>query len=121
MNDWDLRAEKAELSRDESEDFIAARLRYFSAVKENSMALKQRSRVKWAVEGDENSSLFHGLIRGRSKRNTTKGIALNGEWLEDPLKLKRRYLVSIRGILAKHKLCVQLSPVENSRSFSKGK
>lgn len=50
--------------------------------------LRQRSRVKWAAEGDENNRYFHGLIRGRLQRNSIKGLLSNGSWVESPTKIK---------------------------------
>lgn len=80
MNEWDKKAELSVLSDFEQQDFIAA--------KEQALVLKQRSRVKWAVEGDENSAFFHGSIKGRMKRNTIRGLAVNGVWLDDLVSLK---------------------------------
>nr|GEZ77507.1 RNA-directed DNA polymerase, eukaryota, reverse transcriptase zinc-binding domain protein [Tanacetum cinerariifolium] len=38
-------------------------LDYFE--KMNSLDLMQKARVKWEVEGDENSKFFHGLINSK--------------------------------------------------------
>lgn len=34
---------------------------------------------------------FHGIIRGWLKRKAIKGLLMNGEWIEDPTKLKEIY------------------------------
>ncbi|KAJ9561858.1 hypothetical protein OSB04_007018 [Centaurea solstitialis] len=41
----------------------------------NILDLKQRARLKWAIEGDENSRFFHGLINR---------LSVNGQWISDP-------------------------------------
>ncbi|PWA79287.1 RNA-directed DNA polymerase, eukaryota [Artemisia annua] len=40
--------------------------------------LKQKSRVKWAALGDENTSLFHNVVNGRKARNSIPGLEVNG-------------------------------------------
>lgn len=63
MNESDKKVELKELSAAINEEFSPACLRYLSAEKDHSLVLKQTSRVKWTVEGDENSAFFHGIIR----------------------------------------------------------
>lgn len=50
--------------------------------------LKQKARVKWAVEGDENSRYFHAMVRGRRNKNDVKGLLINGTWNEEPSPIK---------------------------------
>lgn len=50
--------------------------------------LKQKARVKWALEGDENNKFFHAIIRGRKKKNDVKGLLINGIWIEEPGPIK---------------------------------
>lgn len=116
MNDWEMKAEVTDLSGTEKEDFTTARLRYFRAAKEQSLVLKQRSRVKWAADGDENSAFFHGIIKGRMKRNSLKGIALNGVWLEEPTRLKQEVFGYLQRHFSETQSFVQSSQVRNSRS-----
>ncbi|PWA77843.1 Endonuclease/exonuclease/phosphatase [Artemisia annua] len=40
--------------------------------------IRQKSRVKWASLGDENSSFFYNMINGRKARNFIPGIAVDG-------------------------------------------
>lgn len=88
MLQWDCLAEQKMLSEMEAAQFKSARVHYFNAYKQLSLGLKHKSRVKWALEGDENSRFFQGLIKGRLKQNMIRGINMNGEWLENPAKIK---------------------------------
>ncbi|KAJ0535621.1 putative RNA-directed DNA polymerase [Helianthus annuus] len=51
--------------------------------------LKQKARVKWAKEGDANSSFFHGVINSRRVSNSIPGLVINGEWVTKPQAIKR--------------------------------
>nr|GEV05024.1 RNA-directed DNA polymerase, eukaryota, reverse transcriptase zinc-binding domain protein [Tanacetum cinerariifolium] len=65
-------------------------LDYFE--KMNSLDSMQKARVKWKVEGDENSKFFHGLINSRRKSQSIHGIMHEGVWLSDPKDIKEAFL-----------------------------
>nr|GFB17936.1 RNA-directed DNA polymerase, eukaryota, reverse transcriptase zinc-binding domain protein [Tanacetum cinerariifolium] len=44
----------------------------------------QKSKVKWAVEGDENSKFFHGIINTRRAQLAIRGIFVDRFWETDP-------------------------------------
>ncbi|GKA92116.1 putative RNA-directed DNA polymerase, eukaryota, reverse transcriptase zinc-binding domain protein [Tanacetum coccineum] len=46
--------------------------------------LAQKAKVKWAIEGEENTSFFHGMLKKKRRQLAIKGILKNGEWIEDP-------------------------------------
>ncbi|XP_076931696.1 uncharacterized protein LOC143596927 [Bidens hawaiensis] len=50
--------------------------------------LKQKSRVKWALEGDENSSFFHGIMNANLTTNRINGVSVNGVWKSNPKVVK---------------------------------
>lgn len=52
--------------------------------------LKQKSRAKWALEGDENSAFFHGLINKHKRTQRINGIKENGFWITDLVDIKTR-------------------------------
>ncbi|KAJ0450527.1 putative RNA-directed DNA polymerase [Helianthus annuus] len=51
--------------------------------------LKQRSRVRWAKDGDENSSFFHSMINCRKACNSIHGLQVNGSWCSKPTLIKK--------------------------------
>lgn len=85
---WDVKPDSGLLSSSECDEFAEARLMYFKAESHQAQLLKQKSCVRWAVDGDKNSAFFHRTIRGRMKRNAIKGILVNGVWMEDAVKVK---------------------------------
>ncbi|XP_071739939.1 uncharacterized protein [Rutidosis leptorrhynchoides] len=46
--------------------------------------LKQKARVRWILEGDENSKFFHSVIKRKNSRNNIRGISFNGLWVDEP-------------------------------------
>ncbi|GJZ83465.1 RNA-directed DNA polymerase, eukaryota, reverse transcriptase zinc-binding domain protein [Tanacetum coccineum] len=50
--------------------------------------LAQKAKIKWAIEGDENSSFFHGMLKKKQRQIAIKGILKDGDWIEDPIKLQ---------------------------------
>nr|GFA36525.1 RNA-directed DNA polymerase, eukaryota [Tanacetum cinerariifolium] len=46
----------------------------------------QKSKIKWAIEGDENSKFFHGIINKKRSQLAIRGVFDNGLWCIDPGK-----------------------------------
>ncbi|KAJ9548105.1 hypothetical protein OSB04_020648 [Centaurea solstitialis] len=80
----DLKAESGSLSVVERKERSMLELKLLEAEKAEIMDLKQKSRVRWAIEGDDNSKLFHGVIRHHIRKNFIHGISVNGVWVTDP-------------------------------------
>ncbi|GKD47616.1 RNA-directed DNA polymerase, eukaryota [Tanacetum coccineum] len=58
-----------------------------------SIEMAQKIKVKWAVEGDENSSFFHGILNKKRIIRNIRGVMVNGVWVENPEKVKREFYV----------------------------
>nr|GEZ24353.1 transposon TX1 uncharacterized [Tanacetum cinerariifolium] len=56
--------------------------------------LKQKSRLKWAIKGDENTRFFHSILKINYCNSNIKGIMVNGIWQEDPRRLKRLPMIT---------------------------
>lgn len=85
---WEGEAEMRQLNEDERNRWKQARKEWVKEDNWRNQMLKQKARVKWVVEGDENSSFFHTTVRRKVGRNGVKGLLVDGEWCEDPRKIK---------------------------------
>ncbi|XP_071714290.1 uncharacterized protein [Rutidosis leptorrhynchoides] len=54
--------------------------------------IKQKARVRWALEGDENIRFFHSIIRHRYTRSNIRGLIINGVWNDNPNDVKAEAL-----------------------------
>nr|GEV94067.1 hypothetical protein [Tanacetum cinerariifolium] len=55
--------------------------------------LKQKSRLKWAIEGDENTKIFRSMLKNKFATCSIKGIHVNGVWCDSPDRIKEAALV----------------------------
>ncbi|GJT02906.1 RNA-directed DNA polymerase, eukaryota [Tanacetum coccineum] len=56
-----------------------------------SMDAAQKAKVTWAIEGDENSKFFHGIVNKKRRHLAIKGILVEGEWIDNPLHVKSEF------------------------------
>lgn len=52
--------------------------------------LAQKSKVTYAKVGDENSKLFHGMLKQKRRKIVVHGILKDGDWISDPILSKKR-------------------------------
>ncbi|KAJ9557521.1 hypothetical protein OSB04_012135 [Centaurea solstitialis] len=50
--------------------------------------LKQKAKINWLSERDENSRFFHGIVNNRVKNFRIHGLNCNGSWVSEPAKIK---------------------------------
>ncbi|XP_071709115.1 uncharacterized protein [Rutidosis leptorrhynchoides] len=87
-NLWELEAENRTLSDNERHEWLNARSNWVKKDKVKRNMLKQKARIRWAVEGDENSKFFHSCIKQRNLKNNIRGLHINGVWQEGPEEIK---------------------------------
>ncbi|GJY98963.1 RNA-directed DNA polymerase, eukaryota [Tanacetum coccineum] len=52
----------------------------------------QKAKVKWSVEGDENSRFFHGLLNKKRRQLSIRGVMKDGVWVDNPSQVKAEFL-----------------------------
>ncbi|GJT75705.1 putative RNA-directed DNA polymerase, eukaryota, reverse transcriptase zinc-binding domain protein [Tanacetum coccineum] len=58
--------------------------------------LAQKAKIKWALEGDENTRFFHGMLKKKRRQLAIKGILKDGDWIEEPGLVKAEFLSHFR-------------------------
>ncbi|GJX06282.1 putative ribonuclease H protein [Tanacetum coccineum] len=85
---WELEAENRALNEIEREAWMKARKSWVDKENELRSMLRQKARIKWDVEGDENSRFFHAYFKRRNNKTNIRGLMVNGLWCEDPKLIK---------------------------------
>lgn len=84
----DRLAEDHGLSESEVKERNTAMQKLMEGEKRKSMDLKQKARIKWMVDGDENTKFFHGVINAKNRKQRINGLLINGRWSEDVAEVK---------------------------------
>ncbi|GJV87280.1 RNA-directed DNA polymerase, eukaryota [Tanacetum coccineum] len=56
------------------------------------MEASQKSKIKWAIEGDENSKYYHGILNKKRNQLSIRGVLVEGDWVENPNMVKNEFL-----------------------------
>nr|GEV90494.1 RNA-directed DNA polymerase, eukaryota [Tanacetum cinerariifolium] len=57
----------------------------------NNRDVVQKAKVRWAIEGDENSKYFHAIINSKRAYLSVKGVLVDGDWVDDPICVKQEF------------------------------
>ncbi|GKA17175.1 RNA-directed DNA polymerase, eukaryota [Tanacetum coccineum] len=78
-----------------NDELISKRLELINKIKgeQNKKALEigQKTKIRWHVEGDENSKFFHGMLNKTRSMNNIRGIMDNGKWTDEPSEVKKEF------------------------------
>nr|GEY18578.1 RNA-directed DNA polymerase, eukaryota [Tanacetum cinerariifolium] len=66
-----------------------------------AMDMAQKTKLKWAIEGDENSSFFHGMLNKKQNQSNIRGIMVDGMWKDRPVDIKKEFLNHFRSRFGK--------------------
>nr|GEW44278.1 RNA-directed DNA polymerase, eukaryota [Tanacetum cinerariifolium] len=87
----DLEAVDAKIDEGKGdEEDIRNRMEIINSLKRynklESTEIAQKAKIKWAVEGDENSRFFHGMLNKRRNTLNIRGVLVDGVWTDSPNK-----------------------------------
>nr|GEZ52252.1 putative RNA-directed DNA polymerase, eukaryota, reverse transcriptase zinc-binding domain protein [Tanacetum cinerariifolium] len=59
--------------------------------KVDAMEVAQKAKIKWSIEGDENSKYYHGVLNKKRGRLTIRRVLVDGIWMESPHLVKHEF------------------------------
>ncbi|GKG10943.1 hypothetical protein Tco_0342343, partial [Tanacetum coccineum] len=84
VESFDIKAENIGLDGRDIVDRLSALKKIEDMEHVTNLDLMQKAKIKWAIEGDENSKFFHGMINSKFAKSRINGIQINGTWVSDP-------------------------------------
>nr|GEY58931.1 RNA-directed DNA polymerase, eukaryota, reverse transcriptase zinc-binding domain protein [Tanacetum cinerariifolium] len=58
----------------------------------DALETAQKAKIKWAIDGDENTGFYHGIINKRRSIQNIRGIMVEGKWIDEPDMVKKEFL-----------------------------
>ncbi|XP_071694970.1 uncharacterized protein [Rutidosis leptorrhynchoides] len=87
-DEFESKAEAGMISDLERIEWLQARAMRLKKEKEKASMLRQKARLRWAAEGDDNTSFFHSMIPRNNNKLSIRGLHINGTWVESPDAIK---------------------------------
>ncbi|GJX05690.1 RNA-directed DNA polymerase, eukaryota [Tanacetum coccineum] len=92
LTDLEMAIDKGDVSA----DFMYKRMEVVKSIQEmdklNAMEATQKAKIKWAIEGDENSKYYHGILNKKRNQLAIRGVLMEGNWVESPSVVKNEFL-----------------------------
>ncbi|GJT45806.1 putative RNA-directed DNA polymerase, eukaryota, reverse transcriptase zinc-binding domain protein [Tanacetum coccineum] len=79
-----------------------------------ALDLIQKARIKWDIEGDENSKYFNGIINSKRRTRAIVGILHDGDWITEPPLIKDVFLNYYKDKFQAHDSHVIFTSIANS-------
>ncbi|GJU19176.1 RNA-directed DNA polymerase, eukaryota [Tanacetum coccineum] len=81
-------------------EIVKKRLEVFNSLQDlenlQSLEMAQKAKVKWAIEGDENSKFYHGILNKKRNQLNIRGFLADGTWTDDPRLVKQEFLQHLK-------------------------
>nr|GEV59598.1 RNA-directed DNA polymerase, eukaryota [Tanacetum cinerariifolium] len=92
MNDYVNFMKKLRILKDKIKTWIRSYKEHtYGRMKLEKMEATQKAKIKWAVEGDENSKYYHGVINKKRGNLAIRGVLVDGNWVESPSFVKNAF------------------------------
>ncbi|KAF5760166.1 putative RNA-directed DNA polymerase [Helianthus annuus] len=88
LEELELAAEQRSLDQAELEERVECKSQVLETDRLKAMDMQQKSRVRWAKEGDENTKYFHGVMNANTTNNRIHGLHIDGVWVTSPPLVK---------------------------------
>ncbi|XP_023728961.1 uncharacterized protein LOC111876645 [Lactuca sativa] len=89
LQELDVAYESRELYESEIEERRVMFQKIVEHEKIVALDAKQKAMIRWAINGDENTSFFHSFVNIKQQKNHIHGLVINGEWNTNAYTIKQ--------------------------------
>ena len=93
ISDIDLQVDKGEATKVDME--LRLRFLIWNVLGElervEAMDLAQKAKIRWDIEGDENTKFFHGILKKKRRQLAIRGIMSDDNWIIEPNQVKNDF------------------------------
>nr|GEU90336.1 RNA-directed DNA polymerase, eukaryota [Tanacetum cinerariifolium] len=86
--------------RKSNDEILIKRITLFNYLQElnnrNAMEISQKAKIRWSIEGDENSKYFHGIMNKKRSQLAIRRTLANGEWISEPHGVKNDFFTHFK-------------------------
>lgn len=100
LADIDIRMDSGDSNQNDVSDRISLLKQIGDIDRLEYVHMAQKVKVRWAVEGDENSKFFHGILK-KSKQLVIRGILADGDWVDNLARVKEEFLYHFLSMFSK--------------------
>nr|GEV97170.1 RNA-directed DNA polymerase, eukaryota [Tanacetum cinerariifolium] len=83
-----------------NDEVVKKRMDVFKSIQDidklHSLEMAQKAKIKWSIEGDENSSFYHGVLNKKRSQLNIQGIMIEGTWNDSPQMVKSEFFQHFR-------------------------
>ncbi|KAJ0443306.1 putative RNA-directed DNA polymerase [Helianthus annuus] len=87
----ELLAEERILQQSELDQRLEYKQLMLEVERQKQADSRQKSRARWAIEGDENTSFFHSIVNANLSANRINGMMDGDEWITNPAIIKQKF------------------------------
>ncbi|GJZ18718.1 hypothetical protein Tco_0554841, partial [Tanacetum coccineum] len=88
LDDLDNKAEMGPLTPTDATARIDIVRELTSLERKKVMDLRQKAKIRWAVDGDENSHFSHRMLNSKLNHSRINGLNILGSWITNPVLIK---------------------------------
>ncbi|XP_021975486.1 uncharacterized protein LOC110870609 [Helianthus annuus] len=96
LEELESNMESREVTEEEEWAYLENKKLLMEIERGKMLDMKQRSRTKWALDGDENSKFFHAHVNARKAVNGIPGLIIGSSWVNIPSLVKLEVLKFFR-------------------------
>nr|GEW56594.1 RNA-directed DNA polymerase, eukaryota [Tanacetum cinerariifolium] len=83
-----------------NDEILIKRITLFNDLQElnnrNAIEISQKAKIRWSIEGDENSKYFYGIMNKKRSQLAIRGAFANREWISEPHRVKNEFFTHFK-------------------------